>query len=220
MKLFSDSIGRKAVMAVSGLLMVLFVVGHLLGNLTIFAGAEGLNAYAHKLHALPALVWGNRIVMGTAVILHFILSIQITMENSKAKPDRYAVTRHLKATFASKYMIWTGLLLGAFIIYHLLHFTVRVTPDVAAFTDEVPGNVFGMVTTAFHATVTAAVYVVAMVALFLHLSHGIQSLFQTLGLSNGVMLPRYGLGGKVASFIFLVGFAAIPVAVFAGFVAA
>lgn len=220
MKLFSDSIGRKAVMAVTGLLMVLFVVGHLLGNLSIFAGADGINAYAEKLHQLPALVWGNRIVMGVAVLLHVVLSIQITMENSKAKPDKYAISRSLRATFASKNMIWTGLFLGAFIVYHLLQFTFRVTPDVAAYSGEFPGNVFGMVASALKNTFVGGAYVVAMIALFLHLSHGIQSLFQTLGLSNGVMLPRYGLAGKVASFIFLVGFGAIPVAILAGFLAA
>lgn len=221
MKLFSDSIGRKAVMAVSGLLMVLFVVGHLLGNLTIFAGADGINSYAQHLHDLAPVVWGTRVVMGVAVLLHFVLSIQITMENAKAKPDKYAVSRSLKATFASKNMIWTGVILAVFIGYHLAHFTFRVTPDLVLQNDpQGRFDVFTMVSTAFRGALTAAAYVIAMVALFLHLSHGIQSLFQTLGLSNGVMLPRYGLGGKVASVIFLVGFAAIPLAIFAGFVAA
>ena len=218
MNLFSDSIGRKAVMAVTGLLMVLFVVGHLLGNLTIFFG--GLNSYAEHLHSLAPVVWITRVVMGVSVVLHFVIAIQITMENSKAKPEKYAVSRHLKASFASKYMIWTGVVLAVFIGYHLAHFTFRVTPDVAAFADEIPGNVNGMVTTALGHGLTAAAYVVAMVALFFHLSHGIQSLFQTLGLSNAVMLPRYSMGGKVASVIFLVGFAAIPVAIVAGFIAA
>lgn len=221
MKLFSDSIGRKAVMAVSGLLMVLFVVGHLLGNLTVFAGPDGINAYAFHLHELAPVVWITRVVMGTAVLLHVVLSIQITMENSRAKPDKYAVTRHLRATFASKYMIWTGVVLAVFIGYHLAHFTLRVTPDVAnlATATDAQGrfDVFTMMRTAFASGLTAIAYVIAMVALFLHLSHGIQSLFQTLGLSNGVMLPRYGMAGKVASFIFLVGFGAIPVALLAGF---
>ena len=215
MNLFSDSIGRKAVMAVTGLLMVLFVVGHLLGNLTIFFG--GLNSYAEHLHSLAPVVWITRVVMGVSVVLHFVLAIQLTVENSKAKPEKYAVTRHLKASFASKYMIWTGVVLAVFIAYHLAHFTLRVTPDVAAFSGEIPGNVTGMVTTALSHGLTAAAYVIAMVALFFHLSHGIQSVFQTLGLSNGVMLPRYGMVGKAASIIFLVGFGAIPVAVLAGF---
>ncbi len=221
MKLFSDSIGRKAVMAVTGLLMVLFVVGHLLGNLTIFAGPDGINAYAQHLHDLAPVVWITRVVMGVSVLLHFVLAIQLTMENAKAKPDKYAVSRSLKATFASKNMIWTGVVLAVFIGYHLAHFTLRVTPDLVLQNDPSGRfDVFAMVSTAFRSALTAAAYVIAMVALFFHLSHGVQSLFQTLGLSNGVMLPRYGMTGKVASIIFLVGFAAIPVAIFAGFVAA
>jgi len=214
MRLFSDSIGRKAVMAVSGLLMVLFVVGHMLGNLTIFAGPNGINAYAQHLHELAPLVWGTRIVMGVAVLLHLVLSIQITLENSAAKPDRYAVQNSLRATFASKNMIWSGVIIAAFVGYHLLHFTFRVTPNLALGEDAMGRfDVYNMVVTALQGTLTALVYVVAMLSLFLHLSHGIQSSFQTLGLSNAKLLPRLGLAGTVVSGIFLVGFGAIPVAI-------
>jgi succinate dehydrogenase / fumarate reductase cytochrome b subunit len=218
MRLFSDSIGRKVVMAITGLLMVLFVIGHMLGNLTIFAGPNGLNSYAEHLHELAPLVWGTRIVMGTAVLLHLFLSIQITLENSAAKPDRYAVHNSLRATFASKNMIWTGAIIGAFILYHLLHFTFRVTPDVAAFAGVVPGNVYAMVTTALGSAVTGLVYIVAMVSLFLHLSHGVQSMFQTLGLSNAFLLPRWGVVAKVASVVFLVGFGSIPAVILVGII--
>jgi succinate dehydrogenase / fumarate reductase cytochrome b subunit len=222
MRLFSDSIGRKAVMAITGLLMVLFVVGHLLGNLSIFAGPDGINAYADKLHALAPLVWTTRIVMGVAVLLHLILSIQITLENSAAKPDKYAVSRSLRATFASKNMIWTGVILGAFVAYHLLHFTFRVTPsDLVVQQDALARlDVYTMVVASLKKAGIAAIYVIAMVSLFLHLSHGIQSTFQTLGLSNAKLLPSYGVGGKVLSGIFLVGYGAIPVLIFVGFLAA
>jgi succinate dehydrogenase / fumarate reductase cytochrome b subunit len=218
MRLFSDSIGRKVVMAVTGLLMVLFVVGHLLGNLTIFAGPDGLNAYAAKLHELAPLVWGTRLVMAASVVLHLYLAIQITLENSAAKPDKFAVSTSLRATFASKTMIWTGVILGAFVVYHLLQFTFRVTPDVVVGFDSLDRfDVFTMVVTSLERFAIAALYVVAMVSLFLHLSHGIQSAFQTLGLSNAMLLPRYGVAGKVVSGIFLVGFGAIPVFILVGF---
>jgi succinate dehydrogenase cytochrome b subunit len=222
MRLFSDSIGRKAVMAITGLLMVLFVVGHLLGNLSIFAGPDGINAYAEKLHALPPLVWTTRIVMGVAVLLHLILSIQITLENSAAKPDKYAVSKSLRATFASKNMIWTGVFIGAFVVYHLLHFTFRVTPgDLVLQQDALSRfDVYTMVVTSLGKGLIAAVYVIAVVSVFLHLSHGIQSTFQTLGLANAKLLPGYGLGGKVLSGIFLVGYGAIPVLILVGFLAA
>jgi succinate dehydrogenase cytochrome b subunit len=217
MRLLSDSIGRKAVMAVTGLLMVLFVVGHLLGNLTIFAGANGLNTYAEKLHAIPAMVWGTRIVMGIAVLLHVFLSVQITMENSSAKPEKYAKKNLLRATFASETMIWTGVIIAAFVVYHLLHFTFRVAGVSIGFDALNRPDVFTMVVEGLGRTLTALVYVVATVALFLHLSHGIQSAFQTLGLANTRWLPRYTTGGKLASGVFLVGFASIPVLVLVGF---
>lgn len=220
MRLFSDSIGRKAVMAVTGLLMVLFVIGHLLGNLSIFAGPDGINAYAQKLHELPVIVWATRIVMGAAVLIHLVLSVQITMENSTAKPEKYAVSRSLRATFASKNMIWTGVILGAFVVYHLLQFTFRVTPDLALGTDTLNRfDVYTMVVTALGKTLQAAIYVLAMVALFLHLSHGIQSTFQTLGVSNAFLLPRYGVAGKVLSGFFLIGYGAIPVLIVVGLLA-
>ncbi len=212
MRLFSDSIGRKVVMAITGLLMVLFVIGHLLGNLSIFAGPNGINAYAQHLHDLPALVWGTRIVMGVSVLLHVFISIQVTLENSAAKADRYAVQSSLRATFASKNMIWTGVILGIFIVSHLFHFTIGVhpAPDFAGRND-----VYAMVIAGLGKTLTGLAYIVAMISLFLHLSHGIQSAPQTLGLSNAMLQPRYGVIGKVASAVFLIGFGAIPAVILA-----
>ncbi len=217
MRLFADSIGRKVLMAISGLLMVLFVVGHLLGDLTIFAGPDGINSYAEHLHQLAPLVWGTRIVMLGAVLTHLFLSVQITMENSAAKPQRYAVKNMLRATFASQTMIWTGVIMGAFILYHLLQFTLRVTPGLTLGTDALDRfDVYSMVVDGLGRTITALVYVVAMVSLALHLSHGIQSAFQTLGLSNGSLLPKYGVAGKVLSGLFLVGLGSIPVFILVG----
>jgi succinate dehydrogenase / fumarate reductase cytochrome b subunit len=208
-------------MAITGLLMVLFVVGHLLGNLSIFAGPDGINAYADKLHSLGPVVWTTRIVMGIAVLLHLVLAIQITMENSAAKPDKYAVSKSLRATFAGKTMIWTGVILGAFVVYHLLHFTFRI-PAMNLVLQEDASNrfdVFSMVVNSFRSASIVLIYLVAMVSLFLHLTHGIQSTFQTLGLSNGKLLPQYGLAGKVLSGIFLIGYGAIPVLILVGILA-
>ncbi len=220
MRLFADSVGRKAVMAITGLLMVLFVIGHLLGNLTIFAGQNGINAYAAKLHELVPVVWGTRIVMGIAVILHVYLAILITLENLEAKPIKYAVAKSLKATFSSKNMIWTGAVIGVFVAYHLLQFTFRIFSDLVLEQDALNRfDVFTMVANAFGTTWIAAVYVVAMIALFLHLIHGIQSSFQTLGLNNAKLMPRWGRLGNLASAVFLVGFGAIPVVIFFGIIA-
>jgi succinate dehydrogenase / fumarate reductase cytochrome b subunit len=217
MRLFSSSIGRKAVMAVTGLLMVLWVVGHLLGNLTIFWGPSGIDAYAVHLHELWPVVWTARIVMGLAVILHIILAIQLTLENWAAKPQKYAVSKSLRATFAGKYMIWTGLILAAFVGYHLLQFTFRVTPGLTLRTDALQRfDVYAMVVGALSNPLVGIIYLVAMASLFLHLFHGVQSGFQTLGLSNAILLPRYGVAGKVLSAFFLVGFGSIPAVILAG----
>src|SRR6266567_1881269 len=205
MQLLTSSVGRKILMAITGQLMVLFVVVHLLGNSSIFIPG-GLNAYAEHLHALPPLVWAFRLAMLTFLVVHGIYGTQITLENSAANPQGYAVKRQLKANFSSENMIWTGILILAFIVYHLLHFTVRVTPDVAAFAGQIPGDVFGMVTTSFSHAIIALVYVAAMVALFLHLKHGIQSFFQTMGWNNDRTLPAISMAGKVVAVIFLVGY--------------
>jgi succinate dehydrogenase / fumarate reductase cytochrome b subunit len=222
MRLLSDSIGRKVVMAITGLLMVLFVVGHMLGNMSIFAGANGINTYAEKLHAMPAIVWATRVVMLAAVLFHLVISIQITLENGAASPTRYAVDRKLRATFAGRNMIWTGLLLGGFILFHLFHFTIRSVPgmDIVQVQDALGRyDVYAMVVAAFGRIVTAVVYVLAMVMLYLHLSHGIQSTFQSMGLNNPKTMPGFVKFGSVLSVIFLLGYGAIPVAILFGLIA-
>ena len=220
MRLLSDSIGRKAVVAVTGLLMVLFLVVHLLGNATIFAGPDGINAYAEKLHGLGPFVWAFRLVMLVLLALHAIFAVLLTLENRAANPGKYAVKRMLKATFAGETMIWTGLLLLAFLVYHLLQFTVRVTSDVVLVNDAKNRvDIFTMVFSSFRITPIALVYVAAMVTLFLHLSHGIQSIFQSIGLNNDKTMPQFGALGKILSALFLLGYSAIPVLILAGILA-
>jgi succinate dehydrogenase / fumarate reductase cytochrome b subunit len=217
MQLLTNTVGRKVLMGSSGILMVLFVIVHLLGNSSIFVGPDGINAYAEKLHSLGPLVWIFRAVMLALLLVHVWFGIALTLENSAANPAKYAVNRKLKATFSSETMIWTGLLLLAFIVYHLLQFTVRITPDIVKGVDaQGRYDVFTMVVTSFRSTSISLIYVAAMVALFLHLNHGIQSFFQTLGLSDDRTLPTYGALGKVLSVIFLVGYCAIPVTILAG----
>lgn len=199
-------------MAVTGLLMVLWVIGHLLGNLTIFAGPNGINAYAAKLHEMGPLLWGTRVVMGAAVVLHLVLGLKVWLENRAAKPTDYVVRKKLRATVAGRTMIYTGALLALFIGLHLAQFTFHATPDVVVGTDTSSRfDVFIMVMSSLAIPAIAIGYVAAMVMLFLHLRHGIQSTFQTLGLSTAKTLPQVGALGKVISAIFLVGFGSIPV---------
>ena len=220
MRLFSDSIGRKAVVAVTGLFMVLFIITHLLGNSTIFAGPDGINAYAEKLRGLGPFVLVFRIFMAAMLVVHVIFAVLLTLENRTAKLGKYAVKKMLRTTFAGETMIWTGLLLLAFIVYHLLQFTLHITPDVVLGNDAKNRvDVFTMVFTSFRVTPIALAYVAAMVTLFLHLSHGIQSIFQTFGLNNDKTMPQFSLLGKLLSALFLVGYSAIPVLILAGILA-
>jgi succinate dehydrogenase / fumarate reductase cytochrome b subunit len=216
MQLLKSNVGRKVLMAITGVLMILFVIVHLLGNSSIFIGQNGINAYAEHLHSLGPLVWVFRLIMLTLFLVHIIFGIQLTIENSSATPQAYAVTKHLKANFASKNMIWTGLLIACFVVYHLLHFTARVTPGLVLNMEGERFDVFTMVTSSFAAPMTALVYVAAMLVLFLHLFHGAQSFFQTMGWSSDTSLPVVSKTGRVFSFIVFLGYASIPVAILAG----
>jgi succinate dehydrogenase / fumarate reductase cytochrome b subunit len=218
MQILTHTVGRKILMAVSGLFMLFFVIVHLLGNSTIFFGPNALNTYAEKLHSLGPLVWAFRGFMLAMLGIHLIFGVLLTLENWTANPGKYAVNRKLKATFSGETMIWTGAILLGFIVYHLLQFTVRVTPDIIPeAVAKRPGDVYSMVIASFRHTAIALLYVGAMVVLFLHLLHGIQSFFQTLGWNNERTLPRFTMLGKVLSALFLLGYSAIPILILVGF---
>ncbi len=215
----SSTVGRKILMAFTGQMMLLFVVVHLLGNSTVFF--HNLNAYAAALHALPVLVWTFRLFMASMLCLHVYLGIVLTLENRKAKPRAYAVTDHLSATFAGRNMIWTGSLLGVFLVYHLLHFTVQVIdPAFSALRNPDSlgrPDVFMMVLRSFRQIGTASFYLVSMAGLLLHLFHGIQSSIQTWGLNNDKTLPLFTRGGIAAATVLFLGYAAIPMVIVLGF---
>jgi len=217
MSLLTNSVGRKIIMAVTGLALVGFAGAHLIGNSTVFLGADWLNAYAEHLHELGPVVWIFRAIMLLMLCLHVFFAITLTLENWGANPGKYAVNKKLKTTFAGKTMIWTGVLLLVFIVYHLLQFTVRITPDIVQSVDAKGRyDVFTMVVNSFRLIPVSVGYIVAMIVLFLHTSHGIQSIFQTFGVNNDRSLPKITTVGKMISALFLVGFGAIPVLIITG----
>lgn len=217
MTILNSTVGRKLLMSITGLLMIVFVIVHLIGNSTILAGAGGINAYAEHLHAFPPLVWVARIIMGSALLIHLVFGVKLTLENKAANPTGYAVKKQLKASFASENMIWTGLILLAFIVFHLVHFTARLLPGTVESVDALNRfDVYKMVVTAFQNGGIALVYVAAMIMLFLHLSHGGQSSVQTLGLNNEKTIPAFGKAGKVISALVMIGYIIIPVVILAG----
>jgi succinate dehydrogenase / fumarate reductase cytochrome b subunit len=216
MHLIKSSVGRKLLMAVSGQLMILFVIIHVIGNSMVYFGR--LNAYAAELHSLPVLVWISRLGLAAAFLFHLYLGTGLTLENYKAKKEGYAVSKSLQTTFAAKNMIWSGAVIGVFLIYHLLQFTFQViSPATSAHLHmDALGrpDVTSMVIAGFQNFSIVLVYIVAMTALVFHLTHGIQSSIQTLGLNNDRTFPVIRTTGSAAAFILYLGYVSIPVIIF------
>jgi len=218
----TSTVGRKIVMAACGQFMVLYVLAHVLGNSTIYFGA--INAYAEGLRHWPYILvlWSSRALLFLSILLHGYYGVLITLENRRAKPDAYSVTNRLSSTFAGRTMIWTGVIIGLFLIYHLLHFSFQVTdPGVSAIRHpDVLGrpDVSMMVVRSFQHSGVAALYVLGVLALGLHLLHGIQSSVQTWGLNNDWTLPAVGKAGTIAAIVLFLGYAAIPVLIVVGII--
>lgn len=178
-----SSIGGKTTMAVTGVLLFLFVIAHLLGNLQIFAGEKALNDYAKMLHDLGPLLWVARIGLLAIFVLHVLTAIRLSRANKAARPVPYAKEATVQASFASRSMLFSGLSLLAFVIYHVMHFTFRVVHVPAEYCPEAAkeADVKGMVIDSFSRPEVVLVYVSFQILLFLHLKHGLQSFAQTLG---------------------------------------
>ncbi len=215
---WKSTVGKKLIMAATGLMMIFFVLAHVLGNFTIYF--DWINTYAEHLHALPALLWVFRLFMLSMLALHVFLGIQLTLENRAARGEAYAIKATRRTSFAAKNMIWTGAVIGAFLIYHLLHFTVQVIqPEFAARLNlDAAGrpDVFRMLVLSFQSVPMAGFYVVAMIALLLHLTHGIQSFFQTFGLSNDTTLPATQKAGTVVAALLFMGYVSVPIFILIG----
>lgn len=204
-------------MAATGLMLVGFVVGHLLGNTTVFVGADAMNSYAQKLRDLGPLLWLVRGGLLAVVSVHIFFGIQLTLENTGARPESYKSKRHQRASLAGRTMVYTGLLILLFVVYHLLHFTFQVTnPETSAHANlDATGrpDVYLMVTSSFEQISVALIYVVAMLAVLFHLSHGLHSLLQTFGLTTPAALPRLERLSTVIAVVVQVGFILIPVTI-------
>ncbi len=218
--LFKSSIGRKFVMAITGCILFGFVIVHLLGNLQIYLGRDHLNAYAALLKGNPVLLWSFRIGLTAVVVLHIATAISLTLEDRAARPARYANWKPPYASYASRTMFMSGFILFAFIVYHLLDFTVGVAqPGIMGFHDQQGRHdVYRMVVMGFSNPWVSGFYLLAMVLLYLHLSHGIGSFFQSLGLKNRQYTDLIlGFSQGAAALIFL-GNCSIPLAVLTGLV--
>jgi succinate dehydrogenase / fumarate reductase cytochrome b subunit len=215
---YQSSIGKKITVALTGVILILFVIGHLLGNLEIYLGQDHTNGYAEFLHTTGPLLWIVRIVLIVAVVAHIVATIQLSVENRRAKPRKYARKVSQASTIASRTMIYSGLLVLCFVIYHLLHFTFETTnPEFRTLTDaQGRHDVYHMVILGFRQPIISSFYVVSVFLLAGHLSHGFASVTQTLGINNRKLSGLISNGGRVLAWLIFAGYASIPITVLLG----
>jgi len=238
--LFTSSIGKKFLMAATGLIMVGFVTGHLIGNLQIFLPPDHINGYAHFLQSLGPALWAIRLFLLACVAIHIWVAVALTLESRAARgPQDYGVRKWVNATVASRYMRLTGLVVLAFLIYHIAHFTVGAAqPEsfktafgkwemledarefgfpLAAKGDKVP-DVYSMVFLGFSHPVVSIFYIIAVGLLAVHLLHGIDSLFQTIGWRNAKWSCCLRKLALIYCIVYFLGNLAIPGAILTGLV--
>jgi succinate dehydrogenase / fumarate reductase cytochrome b subunit len=218
---YHSSVGKKMIVALTGVVLILFVIGHLLGNLQIFLGPDWINGYSQHLRDLGPLLWLIRIFLLVTVIVHVYVTIRLAIDNRRARPEPYIDKDYVKATFASRHMVMSGLIVLAFIIYHLAHFTVRVTDRRFGLLKVDPlghYDVYSMMVYAFQSYLVSSFYVLGLFLLTLHLSHGSSSFFQSLGLNNKKLTPRLAIGGRIFAWLLFIGYTSIPVAVLFGLI--
>ena len=226
----SSSLGKKYIMAVSGLVLFLFVIGHLAGNLQIFLGPEAINRYGHFLQSNPELIWPARLVLLAMVALHLWSAAKLSLENKAARPVAYAVYQPVGSSYASRTMLAGGSIVFAFIIYHLLHYTAEVQflnltgQNFAAFMEKLPGQVpaerhdiYKMMVVGFRNPLVSGFYLLGLALLCLHLSHGASSLFQSLGWKNEAYRPCLDRAARVIAVLIFLGYSSIPAAILCGF---
>lgn len=212
-RFWHSSIGKKLVVALTGLFLVMFLAGHLGGNLLIFQSSADFNEYAHMLHSMLHGwgVWIFRIMMLVALALHIIATVQLTASNRAARTTRYQKDATMVASRSSRMMIWSGLTILVFFVFHILHYTVRVSPELKELAEF--GQNWAMTIKGFQNPLVSIFYIIAMGLLCSHLSHGVASIFQTLGLRTRKTAGAIKMASKAYSVIIFVGFISIPISI-------
>lgn len=223
--LLKSSLGKKYVMAGTGAILFLFVLGHLVGNLQIFLGPESINRYGHFLQTNLEIIWPVRMILLVLLGLHVWSAVRVSRENKAARPVNYAVDpADPAATYASRTMLMSGLIVAAFIIYHLLHYTAQVPAinltgkDFLTLHDEQGRHdVYTMVILGFQQPLVSGFYILAMGLLSLHLSHGLGAMFQSLGLKTHYWAATIDNFARIVAWVIFLGYVSIPIAVLCGF---
>lgn len=215
-RFWRSTIGRKIVVAVTGIIGIGFVLAHITGNMLVFKGPNAINSYSHFLHGPGAeLLWAARVVLILAVILHVAAAYSLTQQSHAARPDGYAKRVPQASTLASRFMRWGGVLLLIFIVFHILHFTTGTFSPGGPF---VEGDVYHNVVQAFHVWWVALFYMVSMVFLGLHLYHGAWSSFRTLSVAGDSPHPLHHRVSAVIAVVVWLGFTLVPLGVLLGWV--
>jgi succinate dehydrogenase / fumarate reductase, cytochrome b subunit len=219
-RFYEAPIGKKAVMAITGVILFGYVIGHLLGNLQIYSSdPDQINRYAAFLHnpanAIP--LWAIRTFLMVAVVLHITASVQLWNQNRTARPIGYVKKNDVPASYAARTMIWSGPIVGAFIVFHILHLTVgAVLPLEDVGGNAVTPDVYHNVISGFQNYGVSAFYIVAMILLCLHLYHGLWSMFQSMGIDHPRYTPLLKKGAAIVAILIAIGNCSIPIAVMAG----
>lgn len=207
--------GKKAVMAVTGAILFLFVIGHLAGNLQIFEGREKLNSYGHFLHSIGELLWPVRILLIVCVVLHITATIQLAHRKKNARPVGYSRKEAIRSSYASRTMYWSGPIVLAFVIFHLLQFTAGYIHPESQF---IEGDVYHNVVAGFSVWWVSLWYIFSVSLLGLHLRHGIWSMFQSLGFNHPRHTPILKGAAAFIAIVIVLGYISIPISVLLGLV--
>lgn len=208
---YSSTLGKKVVMALTGIILFLFLAGHMLGNMQIYLGAERLNSYAELLQKNLPLLWGARLVLLACASVHVVAAFQVWLRNRRARPVKYQVFQPPAVDYAARTMVWSGPIIFFFLLYHLGHLTVGcIHPQFVA------GDVYNNVINGFKVPWVALAYIVANLLVAFHLYHGLWSLFQTMGWEH----PRFNRWRRIIAVVMAVvigtGNISIPMAVLTG----
>jgi succinate dehydrogenase / fumarate reductase cytochrome b subunit len=217
-RFYEAPIGKKAVMALTGVLLFGYVVGHLIGNLQIYSSnPDQINRYAAFLHN-PAnyyALWGVRLVLLAAVVLHIVASVQLWRQNRIARPVGYVKKDHVPSSYAARTMLWSGPIIAAFVVFHVLHLTTGSVVELREVAEHAPDVRYNVIA-GFQNFWISGFYIVAMALLCMHLYHGLWSMFQSVGFSHPRYTPALKKAAAIAAILIAIGNISIPVAVLTG----
>jgi succinate dehydrogenase / fumarate reductase cytochrome b subunit len=212
---WGSTVGKKIVMAVTGVILFGFVIAHLLGNLQVFEGPAKINAYGAFLHSIGELLWPARIVLLICIALHITATVQLALRKRAARPVAYARKQSVNSSYASRTMYWSGPIVLAFIIFHLLHLTAGYIHPGAAY---IPGDVYHNVVSGFQVWWVSAWYIFSICLLGLHLRHGLWSMFQSVGIHQPQHTARLKVAAAAIAIVIVLGYISIPISVLLGLV--